>query len=177
MIYNIRRHCNIIPRILVSSSHYNVPVWGDLLFKMGGAPRTRHCANILMELRETIIMFASRRDEQNNMSILQGQHHHQHHHATDGAGIGAGVGNGINIDTDREKDRHKRNSNAAMYDARYSAQFRDMYFDLAKKYNYVVIPAVCVSTDDVVEMVYNLPNDRNQLSKKFKSLRTISQPF
>ncbi|ETO16467.1 hypothetical protein RFI_20874 [Reticulomyxa filosa] len=165
MVYNIRRFCNVIPRILVSTQHYNLPLWGDLLYKMGGAPRTRLCADILMDMKETIIMFASRRDEQNTMSIWQGNPSLRPTSKRDDAQSNA------------DHSNHHSSSSSSSFTASSSSRFHDMYFDLAKKYNYVIIPAVCVSNDDVVEMVYNLPDEKNQLIKRFSTLRTISQPF
>lgn len=51
---------------------------------------------------------------------------------------------------------------------------REMYLNIAAQYGYVVVPAMCVTNEDVLEIVYKLPSEDGT---NFKSLRTLTQPM
>eukprot|EP01083_Nonionella_stella_P137665 418855_1 len=104
MVYILRKYCNMPRvRVLVSPKHYNYPIWADLVYYLGGVPRTHQTTEHLMKRGENIIMFAAKKK---NTSMIW--------------------------------DNNRR-----------------LYLDLVHKYDYKVVPAVCVSDDDVINMVYN----------------------
>ena len=157
MVYSLYKNCGIFPRVLVSPSHFNIPLWSSLIYRLGGAPRTRESCEILMAKGETILVYAS----------------HREYNARD-------------------------NSSNMVWDSK-----RKLYLDLVHKYNYVVIPAVCVSNEDVLEIVYNINNDSDNENgggkrgssllkqdtsghvvkphrkkhQRFQSLKTVAQPL
>jgi len=114
MMYVLRRVCGLDRvRVLVSPKHFNYPIWCDMVYYMGGVPRTKAVTEQLMQNGETIIMFAA-----------------------------------------------KKKKSSMIWDNR-----RHLFLDLVHKYDYVLVPAVCVSDDDVIEMVYHIDPSTTKQSK------------
>lgn len=119
IVYILRKYCKLSHvRVLVSPEHFNYPIWCDLVYYIGGAPRTHQVAERLMKDGENIIMFAA-----------------------------------------------KKKKTAMMWDNQ-----RELYLDLVHKYDYVLVPAVCVSDDDVINMVYNIREPKGHKKKPSHSL-------
>jgi len=117
IVYVLRKYCNLSHvRVLVSPEHFNYPIWCDMVYYLGGVPRTRSVVEHVMKSGENIIMFAAKKKKQ-----------------------------------------------SMIWDNR-----RHLYLDLVHKYDYCLVPAVCVSDDDVIEMVYNIrePSDRSGKNNK-----------
>eukprot|EP01084_Bolivina_argentea_P071364 129781_1 len=113
--YILRKYCNLPRvRVLVSPNHFNYPIWCDIIYYLGGVPRTYQITEKLMKNNENIIMFAA-----------------------------------------------KKQKTSMIWDNK-----KHLYLDLVHKYDYVLIPAVCVSDDDVINMVYNIHEPNTNIYKK-----------
>jgi len=109
MVYVLRRFCGLSRvRVLVSPAHLNWPIWCDLVYYLGGVPRTHAVAERLMRSGENLLMFAA-----------------------------------------------KKHKSAMVWDAK-----KQLFLDLVHKYDYALVPAVCVSDADVIDMVYNIRTPR-----------------
>jgi len=117
MVYILRKICHLTHvRVLVSPKHFNYPIWCDMVYYLGGVPRTHQITEHLMKNGENIIMFAA-----------------------------------------------KKKKTSMIWDNR-----RHLFLDLVHKYDYMLVPAVCVSDDDVINMVYNI-DDASKETKNYNS--------